>query len=104
MSVRLTCKVCGNPDENFAIILDDIKSLQPYVCIECIRKGNRLNKEFINSKVPDLFDTIKEEIEKEKLGLIRCPLCDGFSPVNDVREKGHDFFERLCDNCKQRIN
>lgn len=107
MSLRLTCKVCGIPDKNFSIILNDIEDIklwQPYICIVCIEKGYSSKKEIIESEVPDLFDVIKEDMEKGKLGLIRCPLCDSFSPINDVRKKGGDFFERLCDNCKSNWN
>ena len=96
-----------------AIIFGDpseINGLLPYTCIDCLEKGFSAKKEAIKPEVKkvfrfedsDLFKEMKENEEKEKMGLIRCPLCDRFSPMNDVRKKGGSFVDRLCDKCKPK--
>ena len=114
MSIRLTCSICKKPDSKLAIIFDDPSEIDdwlPYICIECEAKG--YSEKDVKGKEKahkvqrfedsDLFKEMKENEEKEKMGLIRCPLCDRFSSINEVRKKGGSFVDRLCDKCKPKI-
>ena len=113
MSIRLTCAICKKPDSRMAIIFGDPSEIDgwlPYTCCDCLEKGYSAKKEAEKAEVKkvqnfedsELFRVIKEDQEKEKMGLIRCPLCDRFSPMNDVRKKGGSFVDRLCDKCKPK--
>lgn len=97
-----------------AIIFGDPSEIDgwlPYTCVECSKKGYNAKEELKEKKKVKkaqnfedslLFKEMKENEEKEKMGLIRCPLCDRFSPINDIRKKGGSFLDRLCDKCKPK--
>ena len=113
MSIRLTCAICNKPDERLAIIIDlsEIDNWLPYTCIDCCEKGYNAKEELKakeevkkaqNFEESDWFKEMRENEEKEKMGLIRCPICDRFSPINETRKKDGTFIERLCDKCKPK--
>jgi len=111
MSIRLNCSICGQTDYRLAIIFGDPSEIDgwlPYTCIDCCEKGYnakeelKAKKKVQNFEDSDLFKEMKENEEKEKMGLIRCPICDRFSPINETRKKDGTFIERLCDKCKPK--
>lgn len=115
MSIRLTCSICKKPDSRLAIIFGDPSEIDgwlPYTCIDCSKKGHNAKeelksqqdvKEVQNFEGSDLYRQFKEDEEKEKLGLIRCGICQKYSPMNEVRNKAGNFLDRLCDGCKPKI-
>lgn len=115
MSISLTCFICKKPDSRLAIIFGDPSEIDgwlPYTCVECSKKGRNAKEELKakaeekkvqNIEDSDLFKQFKEDEEKEKLGLIRCGICNKYSPMNEVRNKAGDFLDRLCDECKPKI-
>lgn len=115
MSIRLTCSICKKPDSRLAIIYgypSEIDGWLPYTCCDCLDKGYNAKKqlkakeevkEVRNFEDSDLYRQFKEDEENEKLGLIRCGICQKYSPMNEVRNKAGDFLDRLCDECKPKI-
>ena len=115
MSIRLICSVCKKPDSRMAIIFSDPSEIDgwlPYTCVNCLGNGKNAKEELKakeevkkvqNFEDSDLYRQFKEDEEKERLGLIRCGICQKYSPMNEVRNKAGDFLDRLCDECKPKI-
>jgi len=115
VSIRLTCSICKKPDSRLAIIFGDPSEIDgwlPYTCVECSKKGRNAKEELKakeevkkvwNFEDSDLYRQIKEDEEKEKLGLIRCGICQKYSPMDEVRNKAGNFLDRLCNECKPKI-